>query len=412
MDQHSSSIAKGAFLRSPWTVFRQKHSQNWFIRFSIRGQGQIRKSLQTPDEHEAHAIAPRVYYSALLRAEQGLEARDKAVSVLVEEWKEEGKLTAPELSALRYVIEFFGDMKPAEITYKTLTEFTDWRVSYWTKGPGKDIEFITYQRDGRTIRRPPTRKVPSSSTLKSEQVVLKKFLTWCQNHGQIKTIPKFEKIKGEVHNRPGFSKAELDLLISTLRKRMLAPSLTPIERYPHMLLFAYVGIMWGSGMRPLECQKLTWADLLGFEQCRTSPIGKGELTIRVHGKSKSREFVPLDGVIADFLSIWNAQTTLWGKQPLPSDLIFRNVHQKPIVTFNPEVVALLNECHLRMDYRGAKRTAYSFRHYYITYLLNAKVDIYDVARNCGTSVQMIEKFYSHVTLGAMRDRLRPEGSRL
>ena len=41
-----------------------------------------------------------------------------------------------------------------------------------------------------------------------------------------------------------------------------------------------------------------------------------------------------------------------------------------------------------------RRTAYSLRHTYICLRLMEGADIYQVAKNCRTSVEMIEKFYA------------------
>lgn len=52
---------------------------------------------------------------------------------------------------------------------------------------------------------------------------------------------------------------------------------------------------------------------------------------------------------------------------------------------------------LRTDRDGQRRTAYSLRHTYICMRLMEGADIYQVAKNCRTSVEMIEKFYaSHI----------------
>jgi hypothetical protein len=44
--------------------------------------------------------------------------------------------------------------------------------------------------------------------------------------------------------------------------------------------------------------------------------------------------------------------------------------------------------------RGNRRTAYSLRHTYICLRLMEGADIYQVAKNCRTSVEMIERFYA------------------
>jgi integrase len=43
---------------------------------------------------------------------------------------------------------------------------------------------------------------------------------------------------------------------------------------------------------------------------------------------------------------------------------------------------------------GRRRTAYSLRHSYICFRLMEGADIYQIAKNCRTSVEMIEKHYA------------------
>jgi integrase len=58
---------------------------------------------------------------------------------------------------------------------------------------------------------------------------------------------------------------------------------------------------------------------------------------------------------------------------------------------------VLDELGLKEDRDGNPRTAYSLRHTYICLRLLEGADIYQVAKNCRTSVEMIEKFYaSHI----------------
>ena len=59
--------------------------------------------------------------------------------------------------------------------------------------------------------------------------------------------------------------------------------------------------------------------------------------------------------------------------------------------------AVLEEENLKFDRDGRARTAYSLRHTYICMRLMEGADIYQIAKNCRTSVEMIEKFYaSHI----------------
>ena len=56
--------------------------------------------------------------------------------------------------------------------------------------------------------------------------------------------------------------------------------------------------------------------------------------------------------------------------------------------------AILDEQGLKFDREGNRRTAYSLRHTYICLRLMEGADIYQIAKNCRTSVEMIEKFYA------------------
>jgi integrase len=55
---------------------------------------------------------------------------------------------------------------------------------------------------------------------------------------------------------------------------------------------------------------------------------------------------------------------------------------------------ILKEEGLKFDRDGNRRTAYSLRHTYICLRLMEGADIYQIAKNCRTSVEMIEKFYA------------------
>ena len=76
--------------------------------------------------------------------------------------------------------------------------------------------------------------------------------------------------------------------------------------------------------------------------------------------------------------------------PEPTDLLFPKWQRE---LFN----TILDEEKLKADRDGQARTAYSLRHTYICLRLMEGADIYQIAKNCRTSVEMIEKFYaSHI----------------
>jgi integrase len=73
--------------------------------------------------------------------------------------------------------------------------------------------------------------------------------------------------------------------------------------------------------------------------------------------------------------------------PQSTDRLFTASHLK---LFN----TILAEEKLKFDRDGNRRTAYSLRHTYICMRLMEGADIYQIAKNCRTSVEMIEKYYA------------------
>ncbi len=52
---------------------------------------------------------------------------------------------------------------------------------------------------------------------------------------------------------------------------------------------------------------------------------------------------------------------------------------------------------MKVGREGNRRTAYSLRHTYICLRLTDGADIYQIAKNCRPSVEMVEKYYaSHI----------------
>jgi hypothetical protein len=78
------------------------------------------------------------------------------------------------------------------------------------------------------------------------------------------------------------------------------------------------------------------------------------------------------------------------RTPETTDLIFPKGQRELFKT-------ILDEERLRIDREGQPRIAYSLRHTYICLRLMEGADIYQIAKTCRTSVEMIEKYYaSHI----------------
>ena len=85
--------------------------------------------------------------------------------------------------------------------------------------------------------------------------------------------------------------------------------------------------------------------------------------------------------------------------PQPTDRLFPGSQRELLNT-------ILDEENLKIDREGQRRTAYSLRHTYICFRLMEGADIYQIAKNCRTSVEMIER----ITLHTLRRRSMPRPS--
>jgi hypothetical protein len=114
--------------------------------------------------------------------------------------------------------------------------------------------------------------------------------------------------------------------------------------------------------------------------------GSGEtiLEIDVRGKRGVGFCKSMPGAVFPFKRVMKR------RRPKPTDLVFPRTHNE---LFN----TILSELELKFDREGQRRTFYSLRHTYICLRLMEGADVYQIAKNCRTSVKMIEDFYaSHI----------------
>jgi hypothetical protein len=112
--------------------------------------------------------------------------------------------------------------------------------------------------------------------------------------------------------------------------------------------------------------------------------GETILEIDVRGKRGTGFCKSMPGAVFPFKRIVKRN----GLQP--TDFVFP---KKQHELFN----AILEELGLKFDREDQRRTFYSLRHTYICFRLMEGADVYQIAKNCRTSVKMIEDFYaSHI----------------
>lgn len=416
--------------KAPYVLFLRKDSPHYWMRFSITGQGQKRIGLKTADLEEAAKLAEQQYQRAMWRAEEGILHGKTSFDKVAHQYiasaedaakanpKLHSKVVADKAVLERYLIPFFGKATITSINAPKLHNYLEWRRTYWTEGPGKDLLVINYERKGEKLYRPARHIEATQSTLRREAVTLRAVFKHAVRLGHLKIadIPRLDMKPQRPNKRPSFTDAEIDKLLKLAEKRImeasangkrnakLAPHLWTEEpeyehriKYERLVLYCFISIALASGMRPTELHNLDWSHIIGFKEERKKPIAKQRIRIAAYGKGRApQELVPNVGAFGHFISLWDAFVTLHKREPRMDEPVFANTSGERAKSFKKSLNALLEAAKLKTDAFGRARSAYSFRHTYATRQLRKGTDIYTLAINMRTSVKMIEMYYSDV----------------
>ena len=152
----------------------------------------------------------------------------------------------------------------------------------------------------------------------------------------------------------------------------------------------YILVMGNTGIRIGEMRPCRWLDL----SSGIGDDGEERLIFSVDGKTGRRNAVGNKGVERYIKRIWDFRVAELKSQPDMNEPIFCHPDGRQVGSYKKGFENLLDECGLRQDHRGNNRTLYSLRHTYATMRIN-EVPVYQLAVNMGTSVEMIEQYYSH-----------------
>jgi integrase len=189
-------------------------------------------------------------------------------------------------------------------------------------------------------------------------------------------------------------------------ERLADPKLSDRHQYERVSLYCYINIASYSGLRPVELHNLNWQHIGGYLDQRNLPLGEREIVIRAFGKTDPRTVVPMPHAFGSFDLLWDAYTKMHDRQPTMTDPVFCNYAGGRMRSFKKSLNALLDAAGLKTHEFGGARVAYSFRHFYISQQILAGVGLFQIAKNTGTSVEMIEKFYARLGPEMFRDELR------
>ena len=306
------------------------------------------------------------------------QAADKFLDeypVITEGMRNKGYVEGHKIRLNVYLRPFFGQKGLSQINAGTLQEYRIWRRA-------KSME--KWER------------APARNTIHQEIVTLRQVLKTALRHQWLTHLPDLSepyKTKGKLGHRAWFSPEEYKILYQKTAERAAKP-LKKSYAWQSEQLHDYVLFMANTGLRPDEASHLEFRDVTIVDDDDT---GETILEIEVRGKRGIGYCKSTTGAVYPFQRLKDRNRSepneeLPGRhpdrfKPRPTDKVFPSGHRDMLNK-------ILDELKLKSDRQGNRRTAYSLRHTYICLRLMEGADIYQIAKNCRTSVEMIEKHYA------------------
>jgi integrase len=362
-------------------IYRRDNSSRWQAATYLAGKN---RRVTTKEESLAKAkdFAEDWYLGLRGKARDGLLQNEKTFReaaalfereyLIITQGQRNAKYVALQSLRLKiHLIPFFGSIGLSEITPGKVQEYRLHRHEHAMKDRGKP---------------------PARNTIHQEIVALRQTLKAAVRQGWLDRMPDLSqpyRSSPKISHRAWFSPEEYKQLYEATRRRARHPK-NPRYKWESEQLHDYVLFMANTGLRPDEAARLQFRDV---SIVADEAVNENILEIEVRGKRGTGWCKSMPGAVRPLerLEARNAaRKAAEGKEPHPSDLVFPKTHRD---LFN----TILEEEGLKTDREGQPRTAYSLRHTYISMRLMEGADIYQIAKNCRTSVEMIEKYYaSHI----------------
>lgn len=171
-------------------------------------------------------------------------------------------------------------------------------------------------------------------------------------------------------------------------KKDLDQSTDDRVRRSRLYLHQYILILSNTGIRKGEAKGVKWSDIQPAKDLE----GNSTVIINVTGKTGARMVVSNPSTSEYLKRLFEQRTQELGSPPPRDELVFCKPNGQPLGDLKAPFERYLKKTGT-LEIGGQKRTIYSLRHTYITMRLSHGTPIYFLAMNCGTSVEMIEKFY-------------------
>lgn len=274
---------------------------------------------------------------------------------------------------VRFWRAYAGEKNISSIGDPELEDFIQWRRDYYTQRPTE-------------AKRRNVKLHPTDKTLQFDMMVGKAIIRWAHRRGYRGKLPlpTVTFTPKKIRVRPAFEVGDERRLRVTL-ERWVKECDTPAYRATRELLLDYAMILSYSGMRVGEANKLRVRDVVEFAD------HEGRINYRfvVRGKTGERDVIPFASIREHVARVLRRK----GDRPAPDDWFFTMPKGGQVISLADQFAQVLSFGHIRRNSHGEAFSLYSLRHYYAVYALRHDIGIYDIARNMGTSVEIIQKYY-------------------
>lgn len=392
----------------------------YYARVYRGGRRYLHKSLKTKNLDEARKKAIRFQHEVEFKQQQDLPLVRKSFSAVMDEYvalrqrqydrslkdkistSTKSEVSIHMLRQIKRVAKFWhsycGKLAIENINNKVLNDYVEWRKNFYHAMPAK--------------QRPKNSRLnPKDKTLQWEITLAKTVIKFAHERGYRgrAELPTYTFTAEKQIVRPAFTLDEYWQLIKGMRKWIYETD-NEERRYTRELLRDYVLLLANSGMRVGEANNLKENDIEEFKDSR----GRKNYLFRVDGKTGKRQVVPRTNAVryvqralkrnADWQKkldaankdekTKNKNKSLNRKHTNKDNWLFRMSDGNKIITLIDQFKALLERLGIDKNRDGEEYTLYSLRHFYAVMMLRkSQASVYDIARNMGTSVQIIEAYY-------------------
>jgi integrase len=357
-------------------VYKRENSSFWQCSTFLNGRN-YRKTTKEDSLARAKEIAEDWY----------LEMRGKSRAGLLKHPEYTFNDAADRFEA-EYEVITEGERSPVYVNQLKENLRVHLRPFFGAKGVSEITAGLVQDYRIERMQNPRKGKKPGRSQLHHEIITLRHVMKAAQRMGWITAIPDLSmpfRASNKVEHRAWFSPQEYRQLYLATRDRTKNPPGPFINRWKWVYeqFHDYVLFMANTGLRPDESALLQFRDV---KIVKDRDSGETILEIEVRGKRGTGYCKSTTGAVVPFRRLRDRKRE--GGKSEPTDRLFPDGTPRQLMN------TVLGELNLKFDREGKRRTCYSLRHTYICIRLMEGADIYQIAKNCRTSVEMIEKYYA------------------